>query len=310
MFEYPEKMMLRKWLFSLLFVIVNAFHVHNVGAQNMHDDTGKINSLMTALDRQGENVAKIQTLNALSRAYEHDRNAALRYAAQAIELSKKLHNQNTEAESYLNYAKAYIGSSYYGEQGDIIRSMSYLKRALHLFKVNKNDFGAANCLFTIALAQASIEQNLGEAVKNLYGALKLYEKNGNLREMANCTRNIAAAYHALGDIENALKYSEKTLSMFRKINDADGIADSYNLVGTFHLEKNKINEGLSAFQKALEIYIKLGSKGVDLWHTLYLRQHRKRLFFSRRNCDNKRQIIHGVPKANRSRTKFQKKIGT
>ena len=132
-----------------------------------------VDSLKLVLDRQGQDTARVNTLNAI--AYElftYDTDEAIRYGTEAKNLAEKLNYQRGLAFAYKN-----IGLGYY-YQGKYAEVWSSWDASLNIFEKLGDDLMVANIKGNIG----AIYFNWGqypEALKNYLPAFKIAEELGD-----------------------------------------------------------------------------------------------------------------------------------
>ena len=95
--------------------------------------------------------------------------------------------------------------------------------------------------------------DLRASMAYLNKALEVAEKHNIELVQATALLKLGADYFSLGLYEKALAYSFTALHLFEKINDANGIANSYNGIGRVYQYTDDLPSALINFKKSLEI---------------------------------------------------------
>ncbi len=226
-------------------------------------DSLKIDSLKKVLQTQKEDSNKVNTLNELSELLVEDRSASMKYAKDALILSKEINFKNGEGIADYNYAVALAGSSYVGERGSFDELLKYYNSAINILKKNNNNAKLADCYYNIAEGYWSFKQDQAEYLKNILIALRINESINRKQAIARCLQSLAKIYVDTGNDSLAVKYTIQALKTFRENHDSNGIADMSNALGIIYIEKGNDSAGLAQFFYALKIYQLLGKRGVD-----------------------------------------------
>lgn len=96
--------------------------------------------------------------------------------------------------------------------------------------------------------------NIEKALEYYKKSLTLYQKFGNKIQIATCLNNIAAIYKDRGMIKEALDFNYQSLEIRKQINDTDGISTSYNNLGLILSSQGRISEALDFYSRALKNY--------------------------------------------------------
>lgn len=98
-----------------------------------------------------------------------------------------------------------------------------------------------------------------KALTYYLSTLEMLKNYPNDRIEANTLHNIALVYKQLDRMEDAIAHAEASLSKREEIGDSLGIAQSLNLIGNIHSERNDHSKADSCFQLALTIYDRRGN---------------------------------------------------
>jgi transcriptional regulator with XRE-family HTH domain len=133
-------------------------------------------------------------------------------------------------------------------------SNSYFQQAEKVFGDNDigNDFVLGEIYYYIASTYFKLE-NLDKAMNYSYLAKEKFNQLDNKREYAKTLLLLSEEYNKRGDVDNAIKYSKKTLAVFKEINDIVYVAEIENNLGKLYYEFENIEESFKHLLKAREI---------------------------------------------------------
>lgn len=247
-------------------------------------------SLKVAIEKASTDTAKIRLINEL--AYESTSDApdeAIKYANQAMEMSKKLnyevglmnsHNVRGLAEYYMtNYDQALkdfhiskdiairMGDKLksaaainniglvYDDKADYQKALEYYMEALKLCE----EIGAGNSswMYGSTLNNVGlIYQNMGkydQALDFFARSMKVKEKIGNVRGVGSSMHNIGLAYKLKGEYEKSLEYYLKALEIRKAMNDESGTALTLNNIGSLYETMQEYDKAYPYLREALDI---------------------------------------------------------
>jgi tetratricopeptide (TPR) repeat protein len=229
--------------------------------------TGKIDSLKTALSTAPEDTGRIDLLNQLGMLYRNrgDYEKAIEVAGQSLTLSQKLlkvyipgSQQFTACRDGQSQAYSLCGVSrmYEGSYPDAIR---YFLQALEIKKELKDKKGMGGCYNNLGTVY-HLQGNYPRALENYYLALKLKEESGDLKGIPSTYSNIGSIYLEQENLTEALKIFESGLTAAREVGDKRAISACYNNIGNVHFTGKKFREALVNYTASLEIKEKAGDK--------------------------------------------------
>jgi tetratricopeptide (TPR) repeat protein len=96
-------------------------------------------------------------------------------------------------------------------------------------------------------------ENLDKSIDYSFLAKEKFKQINNKKEYANTLLMIADQYSKKGDIDNAIKYSKKTLGLFKEMDDQVYIAQIENNLGKLFYEFENIEESFIHLNKAKEL---------------------------------------------------------
>ncbi|MDY6012615.1 helix-turn-helix transcriptional regulator [Clostridium sp.] len=148
-------------------------------------------------------------------------------------------------ETFLNLAKITLElKSYYS-------ASSYLKQAEKVFIDNKisEEHLLGEIYFYLAKAYFCME-NIGQAMSYASLAKERFEKINNKEKYVKELLRLSEEYDKNGDLENALKYSKKTLRIYKELVDFEDMADIENDLGKLFYDFENIEESFKHYEVA------------------------------------------------------------
>ena len=133
-------------------------------------------------------------------------------------------------------------------------SSSYFQQAEKVYNDNNigNDFLIGEIYYYMAYTNFKLE-NLDKSIDYSFLAKEKFKQINNKKEYANTLLMIADQYSKKGDIDNAIKYSKKTLGLFKEMDDQVYIAQIENNLGKLFYEFENIEESFIHLNKAKEL---------------------------------------------------------
>lgn len=146
-------------------------------------------------------------------------------------------------------------------------SCSYFQQAEKVYCDNNigNDFLQGEIYYYIAYTYYKLE-NLDKAINYSFLAKEKFGQIENKSEYAKTLLLLSHEYSKQGDLNNAIKYSKKTLNVYKEVEDNHLIAEIENNLGKLFYEFENIEESFIHFNKAKDIRTK--TKDAKLIETL------------------------------------------
>lgn len=146
-------------------------------------------------------------------------------------------------------------------------STSYLKQAEKVYLDNNvgNDFILGEIYYQMAEGYFKVD-NIKKAIEYTSLAKEKFEQVQNREEYAKSLMILSQEYSKKGDILNAVKYSKKTLDVYKEIEKEKNISLIENNIGKLFYEADNIEEAFKHYQIAKDIRIK--NKDKDVIETL------------------------------------------
>ncbi|MGL4774235.1 MAG: tetratricopeptide repeat protein [Clostridium sp.] len=134
---------------------------------------------------------------------------------------------------------------------------SYLSQAEKVYMDNNigNDFLLGEIYYNIAKGHFKVE-NIKHAVDYSFLAKKKFEQLHNKKEYAKTLLLLSEEYNKAGDLTNAIKYSSKTLEVYKELDDEKSISNIENNLGKLFYSFENIEESFIHYEKAKEIRLK------------------------------------------------------
>ncbi|MCM0646979.1 helix-turn-helix transcriptional regulator [Clostridium swellfunianum] len=131
---------------------------------------------------------------------------------------------------------------------------SYFKQAEKVFKDNDvgNDFLLGEIYYYISFTYFKLE-NTQKAVEHAKLSREKFRQLDEKKEYAASLLDVCKRYGEKGDINNALKYSRKTLSIFRELYDNSYLAEIENNLGKLFFEFEDYEESFFHLSKSKEL---------------------------------------------------------
>lgn len=185
--------------------------------------------------------------------YSSEKDSAIMYYQQSLQLFKKLGEDNG-----IGNCLAGIGDCYYFAD-DYSESDKFYKEALIYYKKSGYQLGMANTY--ISLGDQNYSMDAYTLASEYYQkAHEIYQEQNSLLGMANSINCIADIGYAQGFYNQSLWDYRKAIGMFNEINDRLGLANCYKRIGDIHQQLNNYDSSFVYFNKAQAIYQEIASK--------------------------------------------------
>lgn len=150
--------------------------------------------------------------------------------------------------TFLNLAKITLElKAYYSAN-------SYLKQAEKVYVDNEigEDYLLGEIYFYLAKTYFEMD-NIGQAIDYSFLAKEKFEKINNKDKYAKTLLFLSEEYSKKGDLENAIKYSKKTLKIYKELNDINNISNIENDLGKLFYNFENIEESFKHYELARDI---------------------------------------------------------
>ena len=250
---------------SVLYLTIVFFPIQ-VSSQN------KIDSLLKVLVNKKDTV-RANTLNELSKEFlSKDFEKSLKYANEALFISKNFKFKEGEANALQN-----IGS-YYKKKSNNDKAIEYYTKSLNI-RIEINDtlgiprsYNAIGDIYLNRDEYKKAYESYNKAREKYAEAILLFKKQ-NSQKVKSAKKSLAITLYKIGnvynnteDYENAIIYYLQTLKFFEEQNEKRGIASCENNIGQVYMNMAKLDDtlkllkSLEYFKKALEINEELKNK--------------------------------------------------
>lgn len=181
--------------------------------------------------------AMIYFITAKSYMYKKDFPMAQKFFLSANVIFIKNNNYEQIIKTFLNLANIALELRAYHS------ASSYLKQAEKVYLDNKvvDDFLMGEILYNMARTYYDIEE-LDFALEYSYLAKKRFEQIYNDEDYANNLFCLAEEFNKKGDLSNAIKYSKKTLEVYKKIQYNKSIVNIEHNLGKLFYELGDLEE--------------------------------------------------------------------
>jgi len=144
---------------------------------------------------------------------------------------------------------------------------SYFHQAEKVYEDSEigNDFIIGQIYYYIASTYYKLEQ-LDKAINYSFLANTKFQKINNKKEYAKSLLLLSQEYSKKGEMDTAIKYSQKTLKLFKEIDDYMYIAEIENNLGKLFAEFDNIEESFVHLNKAKKLRMK--NKDINYIETL------------------------------------------
>lgn len=153
-------------------------------------------------------------------------------------------------QTFLNLAKITLElKAYYSAN-------SYLKQAEKVYMDNEigEDYLLGEIYFYLAKTYFEMD-NIGQAIDYSFLAKEKFEKINNKDKYAKTLLFLSEEYSKKGDLENAIKYSKKTLKIYKELNDINNVSNIENDLGKLFYNFENIEESFRHYELARDIRI-------------------------------------------------------
>ena len=265
-----------------------------------------IDSLLPLVNNK-EDSNQIKVLCLLSRRYSSiDFNKGIYYGNLALKISKKIKWTFGEAKSYSALAKNYWSNS------DYMQSIDNGQKAATLIEKENNSTELLLAYNTIANTIFA-QKNYDLALSYYYKSLRLFENTNREKipnyPIGNILNNIGMTYQAKGQLDEALKYYEKTIAL--KNTDSIQIAKALIYEGTAFTELKKIELALEKLNQSYQLSMRLNDLSVaaECLRYISLTYEENKQFDSAINALKKNLVINTKLRDPNEMAKAKCKIG-
>ncbi|MBC2845146.1 tetratricopeptide repeat protein [Winogradskyella flava] len=226
-----------------LFIICT---VYCAQAQNKE----KIVSLLKKLETSKLDTLRVTYLDQLwgLTAYS-DPPDAIKYAKDAIEVSKKIGFAKGEARAYQRLGIAYSNTS------DYKNSNKAYKKALKFYKTNSDDYRIGLMYYNLAINFKDESQYDSTLYYNNIAESHFKTANDSL-QLANTTGLRGSVYFEKGQLLLALQYTLREAEMFKELKDTLRYTDAIRTLASIQHYKGDFKQAIKNFHECISLYKK------------------------------------------------------
>lgn len=138
---------------------------------------------------------------------------------------------------------------------------SYFQQAEKAYIDNNigNDFLLGEIYYYISITYSKLE-SMDKAINYAYLSKEKFKQLEEKEQYAKSLLLLSEEYNSKGDLDNALKYSKKTLQLFKEIDNEIYTGEIENNLGKLFYEFENIEESFKHLFKSKEIRVKSGDK--------------------------------------------------
>ena len=229
-------------------------------------------------------------LNVSSKYLNQQIDSALKYANESKILATRLKVRKFELEAYEYLGRAHAGKGNFKEallifqkeellatssaeksqtirnQGNILIELGQTNQAITTYLRSLEFANLSNDKFTIAATLNNIayvyrqQAKYEEAISYLLKAIKLGEEINNQNLLGNIHNQIALIQYNRKIYHDAQKYATQALNYYNKLDDKQGKAISYTIIGGCYSEKGDMLNASKYIKEAYQLNIALGDK--------------------------------------------------
>lgn len=136
-------------------------------------------------------------------------------------------------------------------------SSSYLRQAEKVYLDNEigNDFLLGEIYYYMAQAYFKTE-HIDKAIDYSFLAKNKFEKVQNREEYAKTLLLLSEEYNKKGDLLNAIKYSKRTLEVYKELDELTNISEIENNLGKLFYEFENLEESFKHYEIAKDIRVR------------------------------------------------------
>ena len=284
----------RKFFLSVFVMVLSCMFFTNLSSIAQNTGQKLIDSLKAAASSKVNDTNKMKALYKLAKnLQENEPQQALRYAEDALNLSKNLNKKKTEANClqvigniYNNLSEYHKGIEYqekalkifeeindksgmercfgnignnYTNLSDYSKALEYQEKSLKICEELHDKFSIEICLLNIGSIYDDLA-NYPKALEYDEKSLRLAEESGNKQQIGKCLNNIGLIYEELADFPRSLEYFEKALKIKEELGDKPGIAGCFANKGMICADLSDYPKALEYYEKSLKMFEVLGDK--------------------------------------------------
>ena len=187
-------------------------------------------------------------------SYEYsfsDPDKAIRYATQAIQLSRELDYKKGVAEAHgeLGYA--------WSTKGIFLKAVSHFKKGIDRHREIGDTLGLLSQLNDLGTTYKK-QSRFDKALEYYFESLKLSETIGIERGVSANLSNIGLTYFEMGEDNKALEFYTRAVDINKRIDNKHSLSNNYNNIGLLYGDQGQYEKSLEYHQRALKLRRELG----------------------------------------------------
>jgi tetratricopeptide (TPR) repeat protein len=223
---------------------------------------GSLQESLTLYEEGDNKHAIADCLRNIGNCYYHmgDPDRYFEYQQRSLALSKEINNK-----LMMVYCLNNIGLYYRDEKHDTAKGLEYLQQCLAIGEELDVKSRIAFCLHSIGETYL-VMGDLEHANASFQKLLAIVEEIGDKGMLANYLRTIGLNYLMQGaGIDQALEYLRKSLTIFEEVEDKEGIARTYDIIGWGYRFKGELEQALEYSHKGLSKHEEIADPLDRVW---------------------------------------------
>ena len=200
-----------------------------------------------------EGIAIALKLKAVYEYRKSNFDRSISYYNQSLAIFNKLKNNLEIGKAYLNIAISYQGKN------DFVNVAANCLKALPYFEKLKDDNGQGRVLNLLGVI-AFEQHRYKKANEYFFQYNALVKKSKDTTEIGSSYNNIARTYQELHQVDSAMLYNEKALTLNKLIKNEFGKSKNYQNLGELYASVKKYDRALYYNKLAMEICQRLGDQ--------------------------------------------------
>ncbi len=139
-------------------------------------------------------------------------------------------------------------------------SVESLEKALSIYEKLGSKSGLARCYNALGHHHPNSKNDSVVSIDFYLKAATYFEEDNDLIGLATAYNNIGLKFGMMRDVESALVYFEKSISLRMQLGNRNGIAFSYFYTGSVYEANEQYDEALEYYHKAEQIMLEINSK--------------------------------------------------
>lgn len=233
---------------KLLLLLMVLFAVRNASSQSAVDS-------LLQLCKNAPDKHKTELYLELSLKLKDDSAKRNSYAKMAYQLAVKNDQVPLQAKALYHMGETMFNSS------DYQVAISTYKKALSAYTKIKDTINIVNCYKSIGLCYYNMDQG-DKAIEQFIEGMKLCENDA--RSTAKLLSNIAMTHTRMRNLNDAIYYYRKALSLNSSIQNYEGMAVNYNGLGEIYKTNHRPDSALLNYLKAKNLSKKTDFQAIAL----------------------------------------------